>query len=97
MLACWWCFGCARGCCCYCPPQTTRWDREQAADLKLRIAPELYLKRLVVGGFDRVFELGKVFRNESATTKHSPEFTMCEAYQASVCSTHFHNHAHPRD
>ena len=48
----------------------------------MRIAPELYLKRLIVSGFDRVFELGKVFRNESATTKHSPEFTMCESYQA---------------
>ncbi len=51
-------------------------------DLYLRIAPELYLKRLVVGGFDRVFELGRVFRNEGLSTRHNPEFTMCEFYQA---------------
>jgi lysyl-tRNA synthetase class 2 len=51
-------------------------------DLYLRIAPELYLKRLVVGGFDRVFELGRVFRNEGLSTRHNPEFTMLEFYQA---------------
>ncbi len=51
-------------------------------DLKLRIAPELFLKRLVVGGFDRVFEIGRVFRNEGISTRHNPEFTMLELYQA---------------
>jgi lysyl-tRNA synthetase class 2 len=48
----------------------------------LRIAPELYLKRLVVGGFERVFELARVFRNEGLSTRHNPEFTMLELYQA---------------
>ena len=51
-------------------------------DLHLRIAPELYLKRLVVGGFERVFEIGRVFRNEGLSARHNPEFTMLEAYQA---------------
>jgi lysyl-tRNA synthetase, class II len=51
-------------------------------DLYLRIAPELYLKRLVVGGFERVYEIGRVFRNEGLSTRHNPEFTMLEAYQA---------------
>jgi lysyl-tRNA synthetase class 2 len=51
-------------------------------DLYLRIAPELYLKRLVVGGFERVFELARVFRNEGISTRHNPEFTMLELYQA---------------
>jgi lysyl-tRNA synthetase class 2 len=51
-------------------------------DLFLRIAPELYLKRLVVGGFDRVFELARVFRNEGLSTRHNPEFTILEFYQA---------------
>lgn len=51
-------------------------------DLYLRIAPELYLKRLVVGGFDRVFEIGRVFRNEGLSPRHNPEFTMLELYQA---------------
>ncbi|MGH3849029.1 MAG: amino acid--tRNA ligase-related protein, partial [Pseudonocardiaceae bacterium] len=51
-------------------------------DLYLRIAPELYLKRCVVGGIERVFELSRVFRNEGADSTHSPEFTMLEAYQA---------------
>lgn len=51
-------------------------------DLYLRIAPELYLKRLVVGGFDRVFELGKCFRNEGISSMHNPEFTMVEFYMA---------------
>ncbi|MFF2651425.1 bifunctional lysylphosphatidylglycerol synthetase/lysine--tRNA ligase LysX [Streptomyces sp. NPDC058045] len=51
-------------------------------DLYLRIAPELYLKRLCVGGLERVFELGRTFRNEGVSYKHNPEFTMLEAYQA---------------
>ena len=51
-------------------------------DLYLRIAPELYLKRLVVGGFERVFEINRNFRNEGVSTKHNPEFTMIEFYQA---------------
>jgi lysyl-tRNA synthetase class 2 len=51
-------------------------------DLYLRIAPELYLKRLVVGGFERVYELARVFRNEGLSTRHNPEFTMLELYQA---------------
>jgi lysyl-tRNA synthetase class 2 len=50
-------------------------------DLYLRIAPELFLKRCVVGGFDRVFELNRVFRNEGADSTHSPEFSMLETYQ----------------
>ena len=53
-----------------------------ASDLYLRIAPELFLKRCVVGGFDRVFELSRVFRNEGADSTHSPEFSMLETYQA---------------
>ena len=52
-------------------------------DLYLRIAPELYLKRLVVGGFERVFEINRNFRNEGVSTQHNPEFTMLEFYQAS--------------
>lgn len=51
-------------------------------DLYLRIAPELYLKRLVVGGFDRVFEINRNFRNEGVSTRHNPEFTMMEFYWA---------------
>ena len=51
-------------------------------DMKLRISLELYLKRLIVGGFDRVFEIGRVFRNEGIDTRHNPEFTMMELYQA---------------
>ena len=51
-------------------------------DLYLRIAPELYLKRLVVGGFERVFEINRNFRNEGLSTRHNPEFTMVEFYQA---------------
>jgi lysyl-tRNA synthetase, class II len=50
--------------------------------LFLRIAPELYLKRLVVGGFDRVYELGRTYRNEGISTRHNPEFTMIEFYEA---------------
>ncbi|CAN5510644.1 lysine--tRNA ligase [soil metagenome] len=51
-------------------------------DLYLRIAPELYLKRLVVGGMDRVFEMGRVFRNEGLSPRHNPEFTILETYEA---------------
>ena len=51
-------------------------------DLYLRIAPELYLKRLVVGGFERVFEINRNFRNEGISTRHNPEFTMLEFYEA---------------
>jgi lysyl-tRNA synthetase class 2 len=51
-------------------------------DLYLRIALELYLKRLVVGGFEKVYEIGRVFRNEGISTKHNPEFTMMESYEA---------------
>lgn len=51
-------------------------------DFHLRISLELYLKRLIVGGFDRVYEIGRVFRNEGLSTRHNPEFTMLELYQA---------------
>lgn len=50
--------------------------------LTLRIATELHLKRLVVGGFDRVYEIGRIFRNEGLSTRHNPEFTSVELYQA---------------
>ena len=56
--------------------------------LTLRIAPELHLKRLIVGGFDRVYELGRVFRNEGLSTRHNPEFTSIELYQAYADFTH---------
>lgn len=55
--------------------------------LTLRIATELYLKRLIVGGFDRVYELGRIFRNEGISTRHNPEFTSIELYQA-YCDYH---------
>src|ERR1700753_3953025 len=51
-------------------------------EMYLRIAPELYLKRLVVGGFERVFEINRSFRNEGISVRHNPEFTMLEFYQA---------------
>src|SRR4029077_1798507 len=51
-------------------------------ELYLRIAPELYLKRLVVGGLEKVFEINRNFRNEGLSTRHNPEFTMLEFYQA---------------
>ncbi|MBE0415393.1 MAG: lysine--tRNA ligase [Dehalococcoidia bacterium] len=51
-------------------------------DLYLRIATELYLKRLIIGGFDKVYEIGRIFRNEGISTKHNPEFTMLESYEA---------------
>jgi len=53
-------------------------------DMYLRIAPELYLKRLIIGGFEKVFEIGRVFRNEGLDSTHSPEFTMLETYEAYV-------------
>jgi lysyl-tRNA synthetase, class II len=53
-----------------------------ALDLYLRVAPELYLKRLVVGGFERVYEINRNFRNEGVSTRHNPEFTMLELYEA---------------
>jgi lysyl-tRNA synthetase class 2 len=60
------------------------WTHHNALDMKLalRIAPELYLKRLVVGGLDRVYEINRNFRNEGVSTRHNPEFTMLEFYQA---------------
>jgi lysyl-tRNA synthetase class 2 len=60
-------------------------------DLYLRIAPELYLKRLVVGGFERVYEINRNFRNEGISTRHNPEFTMLELYQAYADYTDFMN------
>ncbi len=60
-------------------------------DLYLRIAPELYLKRLIVGGFEKVFELNRNFRNEGISYKHNPEFTMVEFYQAFVDYKDFMN------
>jgi lysyl-tRNA synthetase class 2 len=62
-------------------PFVTR-SQELDADLYLRIATELYLKRLIVGGLERVYEIGKDFRNESVSYKHQPEFTMLEWYEA---------------
>jgi lysyl-tRNA synthetase class 2 len=53
----------------------------------LRIALELYLKRLLVGGMDRVFEIGRNFRNEGLSRKHNPEFTMLEAYQPTAITS----------
>ncbi len=53
-------------------------------DLVLRIALELHLKRLIVGGLEKVFEIGRVFRNEGLSTRHNPEFTMLELYEAFV-------------
>ena len=50
--------------------------------LYLRIAPELYLKRLIVGGLNRVYDMNRIFRNEGISTRHNPEFTMLEFYQA---------------
>jgi lysyl-tRNA synthetase class 2 len=62
-------------------PFVTRFNALQC-DFSLRIALELHLKRCLVGGFDRVFEMGRVFRNEGLSRKHNPEFTMLEVYQA---------------
>jgi lysyl-tRNA synthetase class 2 len=60
----------------------TTFHNALSMDLFLRIAPELYLKRLVVGGFERVYEINRNFRNEGLSTRHNPEFTMLEFYQA---------------
>jgi lysyl-tRNA synthetase class 2 len=65
----------------YARPFVTHYN-EIEADVYLRIATELYLKRLVVGGLDRVYEIGRVFRNESISFKHAPESTMLESYEA---------------
>src|SRR5690606_31545043 len=61
----------------------THWNVLKA-DYHLRIALELHLKRLIVGGFERVYEIGRVFRNEGVSTRHNPEFTMLELYEAYV-------------
>ena len=58
------------------------WHNEMGRELVLRVAPELFLKQLVIGGFERVFEIGKLFRNEGVDLTHNPEFTSCEFYQA---------------
>ena len=63
-------------------PFVTRATEFRNKDLALRVAPELWLKRLVVGGVDRVFEIGPAFRNEGVDATHNPEFTMCEFYSA---------------
>ncbi|ODA76094.1 hypothetical protein RJ55_08377 [Drechmeria coniospora] len=63
-------------------PFATQATEFRNKDLALRIAPELWLKRLVVGGVDKVFEIGPAFRNEGVDTTHNPEFTMCEFYSA---------------
>ena len=60
----------------------TTYHNELESDLFMRIAPELYLKRLLVGGFEKVFEIGRNFRNEGVSTRHNPEFTMLEFYTA---------------
>ena len=57
-------------------------------DLTLRIATELHLKRLIIGGFDRVYEIGRIFRNEGLSTRHNPEFTSIELYHAYVDYTY---------
>lgn len=57
--------------------------------LYMRVAPELYLKMLVVGGLDRVYEMGKQFRNESIDMTHNPEFTSCEFYQVCILFSPF--------
>ena len=58
------------------------WHNDMDRELSMRIAPELFLKQLIIGGFDRVFEIGKLFRNEGVDHSHNPEFTSCEFYQA---------------
>eukprot|EP01090_Pellita_catalonica_P002374 TRINITY_DN11965_c0_g1_i1.p1 TRINITY_DN11965_c0_g1~~TRINITY_DN11965_c0_g1_i1.p1 ORF type:complete len:563 (-),score=79.99 TRINITY_DN11965_c0_g1_i1:64-1752(-) len=63
-------------------PFTTNLRELSNMELFLRISPELYLKRLSISGFDRVFEIGKCFRNEGMDSQHNPEFTICEFYQA---------------
>ena len=58
------------------------WHNDMGRQLSMRIAPELYLKQLIIGGFDKVFEIGKLFRNEGVDLNHNPEFTSCEFYHA---------------
>lgn len=65
-----------------CPFET--YHNAMNMDLYLRVAPELYLKRLVVGGFEKIYEINRSFRNEGISTRHNPEFTMLEFYQAYV-------------
>src|SRR6202022_4517334 len=62
-------------------PFVTHWNALDI-DVYLRIAIELHLKRLLVGGYRRVYEIGRVFRNEGLSPRHNPEFTMLEAYEA---------------
>lgn len=62
-------------------PFTTH-SNELKQDLELRISPELYLKKLIVSGFERVYEIGKVFRNEGVDLSHNPEFSSLEFYMA---------------
>ena len=64
------------------PGRSSRITTPWTSPLYLRIAPELYLKRLLVGGFRKVFELNRNFRNEGISPRHNPEFTMLEAYEA---------------
>lgn len=59
-------------------------------DLFMRVAPELYLKMLVIGGLDRVYEIGRQFRNEGIDLTHNPEFTTCEFYQVPAAFTQPH-------
>ena len=63
-------------------PFETKWNHSHNSQLSLRISPELYLKEMIIGGWDRVFEVGKVFRNEGISPRHSPEFTSMEFYAA---------------
>lgn len=58
------------------------YHNEMDMELYLRIAPELFLKRVIIGGMDKIFELNRVFRNEGISTQHNPEFTLLEFYQA---------------
>lgn len=67
--------------CCACSPFVT-YHNDLGIDLFMRIAPELYLKQLVIGGLDRVYEMGRQFRNEGIDMTHNPEFTTCEFYMA---------------
>ena len=65
------------------PPRPfTTFSQALDRDFSLRISLELYLKRLLVGGFERVYEIGRVFRNEGLSRRHNPEFTLLESYEA---------------
>ena len=66
------------------PARSSRTTTRSTSTSSLRIALELHLKRLLVGGFEKVFEIGRVFRNEGLSTRHNPEFTMLELYEAFV-------------